>query len=175
MFAVGQLFTVMNGQHTTASNTYHLLDSIELQLWQVCVGTLLSGTLFRIARCNICWSTSPTVFLCSQPVSLKTTNSRKAVTWYVQHVNNWVTWHVTKQVGVACSSCMASRLCSMFGPSSTIDPLPVSGNLPGPCFRCRHSVCLDTGTEASLRYFWYNPLLLDGPELGIDSITSRSR
>ena len=28
MFAVGQLFTVMNGQHTTASNTYHLLDSI---------------------------------------------------------------------------------------------------------------------------------------------------
>ena len=30
MFAVGQLFTAMNGEHTTASNTYHLLDSIEL-------------------------------------------------------------------------------------------------------------------------------------------------
>ena len=30
MFAVGQLFTAMNGQHTTVSNTYHLLDSMEL-------------------------------------------------------------------------------------------------------------------------------------------------
>ena len=33
------------------------------QLWQVCVGTLLSGTPFRIPRCTICWSTSPTVFV----------------------------------------------------------------------------------------------------------------
>ena len=30
MFAVGQLSTVMNGEHTTASNTYHLLDSIRV-------------------------------------------------------------------------------------------------------------------------------------------------
>ena len=119
MFAVGQLFTVMNGQHTTASNTYHLLDSIGVvnhslhfvdpatsahtqhaesywnrvktkfkqmkgvhecfpptwtslcggivmevllaQLWQVCVGTLLSGIPFRIPRYTICWSTPLTV------------------------------------------------------------------------------------------------------------------
>ena len=33
------------------------------QLWQVCVGTLLSGTLFRIPHCTICWSTFPTVFV----------------------------------------------------------------------------------------------------------------
>ena len=33
------------------------------QLWQVCVGTLLSGNPFRIPRCTICWSTSPTVFV----------------------------------------------------------------------------------------------------------------
>ena len=32
------------------------------QLWQVCVAILLSSTPFRIPRCTICWSTSPTVF-----------------------------------------------------------------------------------------------------------------
>ena len=53
--------------------------------------------------------------------------------------------------------------------------LAASGNLPAPCFRCRHRVCLGTGMDASLRYFRYDPLLLDGPELGVDSITSRSR
>ena len=46
--------------------------------WQVCVRTLLSGTPFRVLRCTICWSTSPTVLLsCSQPVFLKTTNFQK--------------------------------------------------------------------------------------------------
>ena len=28
------------------------------QLWQVCIGTLLSSTPFRILDCTICWSTS---------------------------------------------------------------------------------------------------------------------
>ena len=50
---------------------------------------------------------------------------QKAVTWYVQQVNNWVTEHVTWHVGVACSTCMASRLCSVLGPSSMIDPLVI--------------------------------------------------
>ena len=42
MFAVGQLFTVTNEQHTTVSNTYHLLDSMEVTastaLASLCVG-----------------------------------------------------------------------------------------------------------------------------------------
>jgi len=34
----------------------------------------------------------------------------------------WVTWHVTRPVGVASSSCMASGLRSALGPSTTINP-----------------------------------------------------
>ena len=62
------------------------------------------------------------LLLCSRPVCLKTTDFRKSVTWCVLHVNNWITWHVTRQVGAVYWSCTASRLCSTLGPSSTIDP-----------------------------------------------------
>ena len=35
----------------------------------------------------------------------------------------WVTWYVTRYVGVASSSCMVSWLRSALGPSTTIDPV----------------------------------------------------
>ena len=38
-------------------------------------------------------------------------------------------------------------------------------------FWWRHKVCRGTGTEASLRYFRYEPLLLDGPNVGVDAIS----
>jgi len=43
----------------------------------------------------------------------------------------WVTWHVTRHVGVGCGSCMASGLRSALGPSTTIEPLRSSMRLIG--------------------------------------------
>ena len=50
----------------------NIMEVLLPQLWQICVGTLLSSTPFRIPRCTICWSTSPTVcVLCSRPFFFK--------------------------------------------------------------------------------------------------------
>ena len=101
------------------------------QLWQVCVRTLLSGTLFQIPRCTICWPTCPTVFVFVFSTGFfKHHQLLKTVTWYRQQVNIWLTWHVTQHVRVACRTCMASGLCSVLSLSSKIIWLASFPKLP---------------------------------------------
>ena len=70
----------------------NVMEVLLPQLWQVCVGTLLSGTPFRIPRCTICWSTSPTVcvFVFSTGFFKNHQLSKSChLVDYVQRVNNW--------------------------------------------------------------------------------------